>query len=192
MTYHDQTKPPFRADHVGSLLRPQAIHDARMQLAAGEITAHELAQVEDDCIRHAIRRQEEAGIRAVTDGEFRRTSWHYDFLCSLEGVEQTAPHQGPTFKDGHAINSLEITGKIRNPGGIMLDHFRFLKQHVRQTVPSYSSQACAGMSIRPCPMLGLSCCAYWKPDASAREKVVRPSPTRRVSISAGKPLGRNF
>lgn len=133
VTYRDPSRPPFRADHVGSLLRPQAIHDARAKVETGEITAAELTRIEDGCIERAIRKQEEAGIKAVTDGEFRRVSWHYDFLCSLDGIEQSAPHQGPTFRGGLAINSLEVVGKICNPGGVMLDHFRFLKEHVSET-----------------------------------------------------------
>lgn len=133
MTYRDASKPPFRADHVGSLLRPPELHAARARAAAGEMTAAELAGIEDRCIRHAIRKQEEAGIRAVTDGEFRREAWHYDFLCGLDGIRQSAPHQGPTFKGGQGVASLEIAGRIANPDGVMLDHFRFLKDHVGET-----------------------------------------------------------
>jgi len=133
MTYQDPSKPPYRADHVGSLLRPKAIHDARAKVEAGEMSAAELTAIEDDCIKHAVRKQQEAGIKAITDGEFRRFSWHYDFLCGLDGIEQSAPHQGPTFKDGHAINSLEVNSKISNPNGVMLDHFKFLNDTVTET-----------------------------------------------------------
>ena len=84
MSFQDPAKPPFRADHVGSLLRPQRLHDAREKRAKGEITDIDLRTVEDDCIREAIKGQENAGIKAITDGEFRRSAWHYDFLCSLE------------------------------------------------------------------------------------------------------------
>ncbi len=86
MTYRDSSRSPFRADHVGSLLRPREIHQARAKAAAGEMTAAELAGIEDCCIVDAIRKQEGAGIKSVTDGEFRRESWHYDFLCGLDGI----------------------------------------------------------------------------------------------------------
>jgi 5-methyltetrahydropteroyltriglutamate--homocysteine methyltransferase len=78
---------PSRADHVGSLLRPVAIREARAQHAAGTLSAEALRQVEDRYIREAIRMQEEIGLQAVTDGEYRRAFWHYDFLAGLDGVE---------------------------------------------------------------------------------------------------------
>ena len=81
-----RTKPPFRADHVGSLLRPPELLAARGDAAAGRITPDELRAVEDDAIRDAVRMQEELGLRGVTDGEFRRTSWHMDFIYSLDGI----------------------------------------------------------------------------------------------------------
>ena len=133
MTYRDSSRPPFRADHVGSLLRPRELHQARAKAAAGGMTAAELAGIEDRCIVEAIRKQEQAGIKSVTDGEFRREAWHFDFLCGLDGIDQSAPHQGPTFKGGQGVNSLEITGRIANSGGVMLDHFRFLKEHAGET-----------------------------------------------------------
>ena len=81
-----RTTPPFRADHVGSLLRPTELLRARADAAAGRITANELRAAEDDAIRDAVRMQRDAGLRAVTDGEFRRTSWHMDFIYALDGV----------------------------------------------------------------------------------------------------------
>ncbi len=133
MTHRDPSMPPFRADHVGSLLRPQTLHDARARAEAGQMSRSELTDIEDDCILDVIRKQEATGIKSITDGEFRRTSWHYDFLCSLEGIEQSAPHQGPAFRGGHVVNSLVVTNRIKNQGGVMLDHFRFLKKHVSET-----------------------------------------------------------
>ena len=82
------TKPPFRADHVGSLLRPQALKEAREQRARGEITPAELKAVEDREIKRVIKKQEEVGLQAVTDGEFRRSWWHLDFLWGLDGAER--------------------------------------------------------------------------------------------------------
>src|SRR5262245_19751341 len=82
-----RSKPPFRADHVGSLLRPQALKDARARREKGEITADQLKAVEDREIEALIKKQEAAGLKAVTDGEFRRASWQTDFLQALDGVE---------------------------------------------------------------------------------------------------------
>src|SRR3974377_1321802 len=82
-----RTAPPFRADHVGSLLRTAALKEARAQREGGEITGDELKAVEDREIEQIIRRQEEIGLKAVTDGEFRRAFWNYDFLSALPGVE---------------------------------------------------------------------------------------------------------
>ena len=133
MTYKDSNKPPFRADHVGSLLRPQQLHEARAKFVDGNISSDQLREVENECINEAIKKQEECGLKAVTDGEFRRTSWHYDFLCSLEGIDQTATSQGPSFKAGHNVNSLTTSSKISNPNGIMLEHFNYLDANTHVT-----------------------------------------------------------
>jgi 5-methyltetrahydropteroyltriglutamate--homocysteine methyltransferase len=82
-----RTKPPFRADHVGSLLRPAPLKEARAKRALGTISAEALKEIEDREIEKVIRRQEEVGLRSITDGEFRRVSWNYDFLERLAGVE---------------------------------------------------------------------------------------------------------
>src|SRR5690348_2823685 len=82
-------RPPFRADHVGSLLRPATVLTAREDRKAGRITAEELRAVEDAAIRDVVRMQEEVGLQSATDGEFRRTSWHMDFIYQLGGVRQT-------------------------------------------------------------------------------------------------------
>ena len=79
--------PPFRADHVGSFLRPARLREARQKFSASEITAEALRAVEDECIREVARRQEEVGLKGITDGEFRRTYFHVDFLEKLDGVE---------------------------------------------------------------------------------------------------------
>jgi 5-methyltetrahydropteroyltriglutamate--homocysteine methyltransferase len=83
----ERTKPPFRADHVGSLLRPPELLRAREELAQGRLTAEELRSIEDDAIRDAVRMQEEIGLQSATDGEFRRTSWHMDFIYQLDGID---------------------------------------------------------------------------------------------------------
>ena len=83
-----RTKPPFRADHVGSLLRPASLKQAREKRAKGEISAVDLKAVEDREIERVIKKQEEVGLQAVTDGEFRRSWWHLDFLWGLDGIEK--------------------------------------------------------------------------------------------------------
>ena len=83
-----RTEPPFRADHVGSLLRPPELLRAREEFAQGRRSADELRGVEDDAIRDAVRMQEEVGLQSATDGEFRRASWHMDFIYQLDGIDQ--------------------------------------------------------------------------------------------------------
>src|SRR5918996_6194862 len=83
-----RTEPPFRADHVGSLLRPPRLLQARDEFAAKRITADELKEVEDDAIRDVVLMQEEVGLQSATDGEFRRASWHMDFIYALGGIDK--------------------------------------------------------------------------------------------------------
>src|SRR5215204_1925682 len=83
-----RTTPPFRADHVGSLLRPPDLLQAREDFAAGRISAEDLRGVEDEAIREVVRMQEEVGLQSATDGEFRRASWHMDFIYQLGGIEK--------------------------------------------------------------------------------------------------------
>ena len=93
-----RTKPPFRADQVGSLLRSAPVKEARTKRLAGEITPAELKAVEDAEIKKLVAKQESIGLQAVTDGEFRRSWWHYDFLAKLDGVELVSVTQGLQFK----------------------------------------------------------------------------------------------
>ena len=96
-----RTKPPFRADHVGSLLRPPELLQARDDFAAGRIDADELRAIEDEAIREAVRMQEEVGLQSATDGEFRRASWHMDFIYQLDGVTKEAgEHRGQVPQRG--------------------------------------------------------------------------------------------
>ena len=83
-----RSTPPFRADHVGSLLRPQRLLQAREDFAADRISADELKQIEDDSVRDVVRMQEDVGLQSATDGEFRRASWHMDFIYALEGISK--------------------------------------------------------------------------------------------------------
>ena len=102
MTIHDQTttwreKPPFRADQVGSLLRPQRLKAARQQLAEGKLDAEQLKAIEDEEIERVVEKQKAIGLQAVTDGEFRRSWWHFDFLEELDGVERFTSSSGIQF-----------------------------------------------------------------------------------------------
>jgi 5-methyltetrahydropteroyltriglutamate--homocysteine methyltransferase len=126
--------PPFRADHVGSLLRPQYLKDARVRRERGEITPQELRETEDRAIRDVIAKQESVGLQSVTDGEFRRAFWHLDFLEQLSGVETYPADQGVQFKGGMArVKGIQVTGKIQAGPRPMLEHFRFLKANTKNT-----------------------------------------------------------
>jgi 5-methyltetrahydropteroyltriglutamate--homocysteine methyltransferase len=138
-----RTTPPFRADMVGSLLRTQALKDARDKHHRGEMTDQELKAVEDREIRALIKRQEEIGLQAVTDGEFRRAFWHFDFLEHLDGVTSVEADSGMHFKGGLGITkALRITGKVGFNGHPMVEHFRFLKENTdrvaKMTIPGPS------------------------------------------------------
>ncbi len=124
-----RTKPPFRADQVGSLLRSAAIKDARIKRAAGQIDAEALAEIEDTEIRRVVAKQEEIGLQAVTDGEYRRAWWHFDFLGGLDGVEFFAADSGIQFAGVETkADGIRLTGKLGFSDHPMLDHFRFLKE----------------------------------------------------------------
>ncbi len=142
-----RTAPPFRADHVGSLLRTAALKAARQKRKNGELSEQALTEIEDREIEAVIRKQEDVGLQSITDGEYRRISWNYDFLERLDNVESyvgerkikfaaTGPQPRPIL--------LRVTGKL---GGYkphpMVEHFKFLKAHTRRTpkltIPSPSS-----------------------------------------------------
>jgi 5-methyltetrahydropteroyltriglutamate--homocysteine methyltransferase len=138
-----RTAPPFRADHVGSLLRPAQLKEARARHERLEIGAAELKSIEDRWIQEVIAKQEAAGLRGVTDGEFRREFWHLDFLAGLDGVEWHALERGIQFKGGETKpKGLRVTGKIGCAHHPMLEHFQFLKDHTKatakMTIPSPS------------------------------------------------------
>ncbi len=128
--------PPFRADHVGSLLRPRELAEARAARKAGTLSADALRAAEDRCIQAAIRRQEELGFRAATDGEYRRAFWHFDFVSGLQGVELYEPEQKVQFKGGLPLPlSLRVVGRIGWSKPVMVDDFRFVAGHVKSAVP---------------------------------------------------------
>src|SRR5216684_4975510 len=129
-----RTKPPFRADQVGSLLRSAPVKEARTRRATGEMTPAELKAVEDAEIRKLVAKQESIGLQGVTDGEFRRSWWHYDFLAKLDGVELVSVAQGLQFKGTETkAEGLHVHGKIGFSSHPMIDHFKFLKSVAKAT-----------------------------------------------------------
>jgi len=131
---------PFHADHVGSLLRPPALLDARAAHAARAATDQDLRAIEDAAITEVVALQEEVGLRSATDGEFRRTSWHMDFIYQLGGVATTdqrirVPMRNAAGESAFSTAGMAITGPIRLERPIFADDFRFLVEHVRTAVP---------------------------------------------------------
>lgn len=142
-----RAKPPFRADHVGSLLRTAPLKEARARHERGEIDDGALKAIEDREIAAVIRKQEAIGLKSITDGEFRRAMWHFDFLERLDGVESYAAQQGIQFKGVQTkAKGLKVTGKIGFTGHPMIDHFRFVAANLqpgtgavaKMTIPSPS------------------------------------------------------
>jgi 5-methyltetrahydropteroyltriglutamate--homocysteine methyltransferase len=135
-----RTKPPFRADHVGSLLRPRRLLQARDDFAAGRIDADELRAIEDAAIREIVRKQEEIGLQSATDGEFRRASWHMDFIYELDGITKEAGHIAVRFFNEQGEieftpAALHVDGKLGVSKTIFGDAFRFLAQTVTIAMP---------------------------------------------------------
>jgi 5-methyltetrahydropteroyltriglutamate--homocysteine methyltransferase len=136
-----RTKAPFRADHVGSFLRTRPIKEARTKRESGQITAEQLREVENAEIEKVIRKQEEIGLKLATDGEFRRSWWHYDFFGMLDGVEIIEGDVGIQFQGvltkPHVIHIKNKIGFSNHP---MIEHFKFLKAHTKvtpkMTIPS--------------------------------------------------------
>jgi 5-methyltetrahydropteroyltriglutamate--homocysteine methyltransferase len=125
-----RTKPPFRADHVGSLLRSLELRAAR------EIGSEQLRLIEDQAIEALIAKQAEIGLQSATDGELRRAMWHFDFLERLDGCEGYAAEHGIAFKGiTTKAKGVRVVGKVGFSGHPMLGHFRFLKDHVQKAVP---------------------------------------------------------
>lgn len=139
-----QTNPPFRADHVGSLLRPPRLLAARERYFAGEMPAEELREVENEAIADAIKKQEAVGLQSVTDGEFRRTYFHIDFLEQLEGVSVSGgiavKFRSKKGEVNFAPPRLAVSGKLRHVKDIQKRDFEFLQSHTsctpKVTIPS--------------------------------------------------------
>ena len=138
------SRPPFRADQVGSLLRPARLAQARQAFKRGDLDAQALSEVEDQAIAEAVRRQQDIGLQAVTDGEFRRDWWHLDFLGQLEGVTLTE-NSGQKFQvagQGEQPPIATVTGRIACSGPIMVEAFKYLRSVAtvtpKMTIPSPS------------------------------------------------------
>jgi 5-methyltetrahydropteroyltriglutamate--homocysteine methyltransferase len=145
----ERTSPPFRADHVGSLLRPPELLQAREAHAAGRLDDAGLKEAEDDAIRDAVRMQEDAGLRSVTDGEFRRASWHMDFIYQLDGISKAPGNMKVEFHNAEGTidftpAALHIDGKVGVSRTIFSEAFEFLRsvasegQTPKLTIPSPS------------------------------------------------------
>lgn len=139
-----RTKPPFRADHVGSLLRPAALKDARARHAKKEIADAQLKELEDREIEKVIRKQEDIGLKLATDGEFRRSWWQFDFYKGLKGVELYSTSEGIHFAGVDTkAESVRVVGQVGFSGHPHLEHFKFLKAHTKvmpkMTIPAPST-----------------------------------------------------
>ena len=144
-----RTVPPFRADHVGSLLRPKALHEARQKCARGEISEAGLKAAEDREIARIIEKQEGIGLQSITDGEFRRSWWHLDFLWGLDGAEKHVMDQGIAFAAVTTRNEgVKVTGKLGFSGHPMIEHFKFVAAHTRRT-PKITIPAPSAIYGRP-------------------------------------------
>lgn len=164
-----QPNAPFRADIVGSFLRPQAVKDARAAYAAGTLDDDGLKAVEDDAIRDLVAKQKAAGLQVITDGEFRRSYWHLDFMWGLNGIERRTSRTGYMFHDEETTaDTAVVTGPISGENHPFVEHFKFVKvlegrarsrgkpfrrrsrrsPKSRSTAATASRRACA-LSIRP-------------------------------------------
>ncbi len=135
-----RTEPPFRADHVGSLLRPPELLRAREEAAQGRISADELRGVEDDAIREAVRMQEEVGLQSATDGEFRRAAWHMDFIYQLDGIDQADEQVKVEFHNEQGnleftAAALSVHDRVGLSKTIFGDAFEALKSMTTTTTP---------------------------------------------------------
>ena len=135
-----RTSPPFRADHVGSLLRPPELLRAREDLKEGRIDADELRGIEDEAIRDVVRKQEEVGLQSATDGEFRRASWHMDFIYQLGGIDHAADNITVQFRNAEGTieftpAALHVEERVALREPIFADDFRFVQDCVTTATP---------------------------------------------------------
>ena len=170
-------KPPYRADQVGSLLRPKELAEARAKFKKNELTADALKAIEDRCIREAIAKQEAIGLRSITDGEMRRDWWHLDFMAQLDGVTAIA-NPGPKFGGtGEQPPIPSVTGKVGCSKPVMVPDFAFLKENTKRTakftIPSPAMLHLRGgrSSISKQAYPGMD--AFWSDAAAAYRKAIK-------------------
>jgi 5-methyltetrahydropteroyltriglutamate--homocysteine methyltransferase len=147
-------KPPFRADQVGSLLRPAALAAARAQFKEGALSAGALREVEDDCIRSVVDKQRSIGLRSITDGELRRDYWHIDFLRQLEGVTIAAiPNQSHFGGTDEQPPMATVTGKVGCSKPIMVDAFAYLQGVIGETGSADANATATAKVTIPSPSM---------------------------------------
>ncbi|HLX80949.1 MAG TPA: 5-methyltetrahydropteroyltriglutamate--homocysteine S-methyltransferase [Burkholderiales bacterium] len=170
-------KPPFRADQVGSLLRPRELAEARAKFKKHELSSGDLKSLEDGCIREAIRKQESVGLQAVTDGEMRRDWWHLDFMTQLDGVTAIV-NPGPKFGGTEEQPPIpSVTGKVGCSKPIMVQDFAFLKQNAGQTakftIPSPTMLHLRGGRSSISKQVYPDLAEFWADTAAAYRKAIR-------------------
>lgn len=143
---------PFRADHVGSLLRPAALLDARRAHEQGSLSTEELTALEDEAIRAVIRKQEEVGLKSITDGEFRRNNWALDFFAAMQGTEVVGLRLTTTGQGDRTVPAAVVSGKVSAAGHPMAGHIGFVAANTAQT---------AKLTI-PCPTMIVSAARDWR------------------------------
>src|SRR5262245_32341016 len=146
-------RPPFRADHVGSLLRPHELHDLREQVRFGKASAAQLKEAEDRLIREAVKLQEDLGLQAITDGEVRRDWRHTDVIAGFGGVtlkyDEGDAYRGTNFKGTEAKPpTMFVSGKLKRTKPSMLSHFEFLKSTVKKGTPKFTMPSPAMLHAR--------------------------------------------
>jgi 5-methyltetrahydropteroyltriglutamate--homocysteine methyltransferase len=180
----DASGPPFRADHVGSLLRPQRLLEARTRHAGGDIDAAELRAIEDEAIAEVVRMQADVGLRTATDGEFRRGSWHMDFIYRLDGISRSSDNLTVHFKNAageldFTPAALRVDGRIGLSETIFGDDFAFLREHAaagqtpKLTIPSPSMVHYRGGAASIDPDVYADTDAFWGDLTAAYREQVR-------------------
>jgi 5-methyltetrahydropteroyltriglutamate--homocysteine methyltransferase len=170
-------KPPFRADQVGSLLRPKELAEARKNFKQGRLDAKVLKEIEDRSIREAVAKQEAVGLRSITDGEMRRDWWHLDFMTQLDGVTAVV-NPGPKFGGTEEQPPIpSVTGKVGCSKPIMVDHFAFLKSVTKQaakfTIPSPAMLHLRGGRSSISKQVYPDLAEFWADTAAAYRKAIR-------------------
>ena len=170
-------KPPFRADQVGSLLRPPELVQARARFRKNEITANELKAIEDSCVREAVAKQEAIGLQSITDGEMRRDWWHLDFMAQLDGVT-TVANPGPKFGGTEEQPPIpSVTGKVGCSKPVMVQDFIFLKKTTSRTakftIPSPAMLHLRGGRSSISKQVYPEMDAFWADTAAAYRTAIR-------------------